>query len=193
MNKWLRYGLAYGFYLLVLMIVTQPLVTQLDRVLLGAWESDVHEYTRHIWWYGYALSNGEPLFHHTYLGYPDGLSAWWLWAIPLQSFPAALFALVMPLPAAYNLMVLLRLALNGWATFYFVRRLLNGTHTDAPVTPYANEAALLAGLVFMLYSAVQGQLFGSHAGLVALWGAPLYVDALFRLHTRRTQKGDRAS
>ena len=183
MRKWLQDALAYGFYLLLVLFVSWPLAAQMDEVLAGGWIGDPHEYARHIWWYGYALANGEPLFHHTYLGYPDGLSAWWLWAIPLQSFPAALFALVMPLPVAYNLMVILRLALNGWAMFYFVRRLLNGTHTDAPITPYAAQAALLAGTAYMLYPAMQGQLFGSHAGLLALWGAPLYVDALYRLRT----------
>ncbi|MEM6283345.1 MAG: hypothetical protein AAF787_14215, partial [Chloroflexota bacterium] len=41
-----------------------------------------------------------------------------------------------------------------------------------------------AGTVFMLYPAVQGQLFGSHAGIIALWGTPLYIDVLYRLRRR---------
>ena len=51
------------------------------------------------------------------------MSAPLLWSLPLQSFPAWLFAFVMPLPAAFNLAALLTLALNGWAMFFLVRYL----------------------------------------------------------------------
>lgn len=181
----LTHPLAYGFYLLLAVVMTYPLITQMSDVFIGAPESDAYEYARHTWWYTYAPSHGEPLFHHTYLAHPDGLPALWLWAIPLQSFPAALYALVLPLPVAYNLMVLMRLALNGWAAFFLVRRLLDGTHFDTPLTAHPTPAALLAGAVFTLYPAVQGQLFGSHAGIIALWGVPLYADVLYRLRRHR--------
>ncbi len=181
-----RWGLIYGGYLLLAIAMTYPLITRLNTHFIGAPESDAYEYARHIWWYTYALQNGEPVFHHTYLAHPDGLPALWLWAIPLQSFPAVIFSWVMPLPIAYNLMVLLRLALNGWAMAFLVRRLVDGTHTEQPLTLYAGAVALVAGAMFLLWPAVQGQLFGSHAGIVALWGGPLYIDALYRL--RRHQR-----
>jgi len=178
-----HHTLAHAFYMLLLLIITQPLITQLNTVFIGSHEGDAHEYIRHIWWLQHALQTGQPLFQQPLLAYPDGLSAAWLWGNPLQSFPAWLFAFIMPLPAAYNLMVLLWLSLNGWAMFYLVRRLLNGTHTHAPLTDHATQAALVAGTAYMLYPAMQGQLFGSHAGLLVLWGAPLYLDALLRLRT----------
>lgn len=186
MSRRLLHPLAYAVYLLLAIGMTYPLITQMGSVFIGAPESDAYEYARHIWWYTHALRHGDPVFYHTTLAHPDGLPALWLWAIPLQSFPAVLFSLVMPLPTAYNLMVLLRLALNGWAAFFLVRRLLDGTHTGDRITPYPVPAALVAGAIFMLYPAVQGQLFGSHAGIVALWGAPLYVDALYRLRRHNT-------
>jgi hypothetical protein len=168
-----RHGFIYSGYLLLAVIVTFPLALNLTDGFIGAPESDAYEYARHIWWYGHALREGLPLFSQPLLAYPDGLPGLWLWAIPLQSFPAWLLALVMPLPLAYNLTALFRLALNGWAMFYALRRL-----------PGLSEAgALIGGTVFMLYPAIQGHLFGSHLGVVALWPVPLYMDALFRLRT----------
>jgi hypothetical protein len=142
----------------------------LSSAFPGAPESDAYEYARHIWWYGYALQHGLPLFQHPYLAYPDGISGWWLWAIPLQSFPAWLFDIVMPLPLAYNLMTLIRLTLNGWTMFLLVRRLTNSA-----------QAGMLAGAVFLLYPTMQGHLFASHVGILALWPIPLYADSLLRL------------
>ncbi|MEM6281358.1 MAG: hypothetical protein AAF787_04120, partial [Chloroflexota bacterium] len=142
MHKRWQYVAAYGFYLLLAVAMTYPLVTQMNSAFIGAPESDAYEYARHIWWYGFAVSNSEPVFEHTYLAHPDGLPALWLWAIPLQSFPAVILDVFLPLPVAYNLMVLLRLALNGWAVFFLVSRLLDGTHFDKKITEHAVPAAL---------------------------------------------------
>lgn len=185
-NLLTRHLLAYGFYLLVAVGFTFPLILKFSTAFPGAPESDAYEYARHIWWFTHALKNGEPLFFHPLLAYPDGLPAWWLWAIPLQSFPAWLFALIMPLPAAYNLMTLLRLALNGWAMYFLIRRLLDDTHTDSPLTTNPDAPALLAGLVFALYPTIQGQMFGSHVGIITVWGAPLYIDTLLCLRKNTT-------
>ena len=179
-RTWLRYASAYGFYVLVAVWMTFPLVTQMNTAFPGAPESDAYEYARHIWWYKHAILNGEPLFFHPTLAHPDGLPSLWLWAIPLQSFPAWLFSFVMPLPVAYNIMTLLRLALNGWAVYFLMRRLLDGTH-DNKITDTPDLPALLSGAIFALYPTIQGQMFGSHVGIIAVWGSPLYVDALLRL------------
>lgn len=185
--RWIHGG-VYLLYLALAMLITAPLVTQLGAVFIGAPESDAYEYARHIWWYGYALQNGLPVFAHPYLAYPDGIGGAWLWAIPLQSFPAVLFDVFLPLPMAFNVSALLRLALNGWSLYFLCWRLFNGTHTGTPSAPpdVARGAALLAGAVFMAYPTVQGQLFGAHVGIIALWGAPLYLDGLFSLAHRPT-------
>ncbi|MEO0565108.1 MAG: hypothetical protein AAF125_23575, partial [Chloroflexota bacterium] len=47
-------------------------------------------------------------------------------------------------------------------------------------------AALVSGAVFLAYPTVQGHLFGSHLGMIALWGIPLYLDALLTLRRRAT-------
>ncbi len=158
---------VYGFYLLVAVIVTWPLVTVLATRFIGHPFSDSYEYARLTWWFTYALQTGQSPYFQPWLAYPDGLTSWLMWSIPLQSFPAWLFAFVMPLPAALNVAILLRLALNGWAMFLLVRRL---TGQFAP--------ALLAGVIFLAYPSFQGQLAAGHTGLLALWPVVLYVYSL---------------
>ncbi|MBI5667332.1 MAG: hypothetical protein HZC41_04930 [Chloroflexi bacterium] len=158
---------VFLFYLLVAVIVTWPLVTVFSTRFIGHPFSDSYEYARFVWWFKYALQTGQSPYFQPWLAYPDGLTSWLLWSIPLQSFPAWLFALVLPLPAAMNLAVLLRLALNGWAMYLLVRRL---TGQAAP--------ALLSGVIFLAYPSFQGQLAAGHTGLLALWPVVLYVYSL---------------
>jgi hypothetical protein len=162
---------VYLLFLLVAIVITIPLVNVFSTRFLGHPFSDSYELARHIWWMKYALQTGQPLFSQPLLAYPDGLDGSLLWSYPLQSFPAWLFAFVMPLPAAYNLTILLRLALNGWSAYWLARYLTGGQ--TAP--------ALVAGIIFMTYSTFQGHLEIGHPGLLALWPVPLYVYALFRL------------
>jgi hypothetical protein len=162
---------VYGFYLGVALVITLPLLTVITTRFIGHPFGDAYEYARHIWWFRYALQTGQPLFFQPLLGYPDGLNSTWLWAIPLQSFPAWLLAFFLPLPAAFNVSILLRLALNGWAMQALAYDLTGGKRGPA----------LLAGLIFMLFPAFQGQLAIAHTGLLALWPVPLYVLALRRL------------
>jgi hypothetical protein len=158
------------FYTALAILITWPLVTQFSTHFIGDAFSDAYEYTRHIWWIKHALQTGQPIFDQPLLAYPDGLDGAWLWGNPLQSFPAWLFAFVMPLPAAYNLMTLLWLALNGWSMYWLVSRLTQN-----------QGAALIAGVIFEAYPTFQGQLSASHEGLLVLWPVPFYVYALFRL------------
>lgn len=167
-----RHTAVYLYFLILVIAMTYPLVRVFSTRLAGDAFSDAYEYVHHIWWMKHALLNGEPLFWQPLLAYPDGLNGAWLWGNPLQSFPAWLFALVMPLPAAYNAALLLALSLNGWAMYYLCWRLLR-----------SRPAAVLGGTVFALYPAIQGHLIASHIGLVTLWGVPLYIAALLQLET----------
>ena len=168
--KRLSHLLAYLFYLGVALVITWPLATVFTTHLVGHPFSDSYEYIRHIWWIKHALQTGQPLFFQPLLAYPDGLPGAWLWSAPLQSFPAWLFAFIMPLPAAYNLQALLTLALNGWALYWLVWKLTG-----------QRGAALLAGVAFMAFPAMQGQIAAGHVGLLVLWPAPLYFYVLLRV------------
>jgi hypothetical protein len=165
-----RYAAVYFFYLALAILITYPLVTVLSTQMAGDNSGDAYETARHIWWYRHALQTGQPLFYQSLLAYPDGIPSMYLWAIPLRTFPAWLFAFFMPVPAAFNVMLLLRLALNGaamcWTAHQFTRN---------------RGAALIAGTIYLAFPAMQGHLLGAHVDLLALWAVPLYVWSLFNL------------
>ncbi len=200
-----RFGIhiaAFALYFGIAILITYPLITHFSTRMIGHPFGDAYEYTRHIWWINHALRTGQPIFQHPTLVYPDGLSGAWLWAIPLQSFPAWLFLFFMPLPAAFNLSALITLALNGWAMFALTRSnesrvmsneyVLGSTHYSALSTQHSalpsHHSSLIAGLVFMLYPTMQGHLAAAHTGLLVLWGVPLYVLMLLRLRDTRVRK-----
>ncbi len=167
----------YGLYLAVAILITWPLVTVFTTHLAGYPFGDAHEMTRQFWWMSHALKTGQPLFFQPLLGYPDGINGIILWSNPLQFFPGWVFAFVLPLPAAYNLFVLLTLALNGWAMNWTLWRWTGD-----------RWAALLGGLIFMAAPTIQGHLAGGHGGLLVQWPLPLLAYALLRL-TRRESDG----
>jgi hypothetical protein len=176
----------YTFYFAITLVITFPLILNLSSQMIGHPTGDVYEMGHHIWWFKYALQNGEPIFWQTLSGHPEGFSAVSLWANPLQFFPAWLFSFFMPVASAYNLTVLLTMALNGWAMCWVMWQWLCGEGEET--TLRVCLPALLAGLVYMAYPTMQGHLFGGHAGLLVAWGAPLYVYALFRLSTTPTRR-----
>jgi hypothetical protein len=170
---------VYGFYLAVVLVVTYPLVAQISTAFAGFIYGDAYEMAHHIWWFKQALQTGQDPFYQSLLAYPNGIAGVTVWSNPLQSFPAWLFAFVLPLPTALDLQILLTLALNGWAAFFLARYLTRDTVKSlAP--------ALLAGLVFMLYPTIQGHLGVAHATQIVQWGVPLYVYAVLRVRERPT-------
>ena len=162
--------LAILAYLLAALYVTAPIHSELSSRFLGGEAGDVYESARHIWWYKTALQTGEDVFHHSMLGYPEGFRAARLWANPLQFFPMWLFAYFVPLPLAYNAGVLLTLALNGWSMYVLARRMI--------VSSY-RFPAFVAGLVFILFPAIQGQVLEGHIGTLVQWPVPLLIMFLF--------------
>lgn len=186
-KRFLSHAVVYGLYLLVAVVITYPLITTLDSRVIGHPFGDSTEYLRHIWSFRHALQTGHAPFAYPLLLYPDGLSGALLWSIPLQSFPAWLLAFALPLPAAFNIAALLRLALNGWAMYQLVHSLQFTVHSQEQKTVNCRLMtvnclpAFLAGLVFMAYPAFQGQLAVGHTGLLALWPTPLLMLALLRL------------
>ncbi len=158
--------------MLVAVVITFPAVLTLGTHVIGSDTGDNFEMLRNIWWFTYALQNGQPLYYQPLLGYPQGFSSILLAANQFQFLPAYLFAFVMPLAMAYNLTMLLMMAANGWAAFWLARYLL-GKEQLVP--------SLLAGVVFMSAPTMQGHLFEGHAGLMVQWGLPLFVWSLLRL------------
>lgn len=177
MSERKQHWLALAYFVLLNIIATYPLITVFHTHFIGDIFSDAYEYAHHIWWIKQAIATGQNPFFQPILAYPDGLTAYWLWSNPFQSFPAWLFAFVMPLPAAYNLSALVHLTLNGWSMYWLTRRL-----TQQPA------AAIVAGSIFTLYPTIHGHLIASHIGLATLWPAVLYIDSLLRLQDNTSRR-----
>ncbi len=182
MQQWRRFPwkhLAFiGLYFIVALVIVGRNPLALTDHFIGSETGDTYEMARNAWYFTYALRTGEPLFYQPLLGYPDGIDGSIFLSVPLQYFPIAILALALPLVIAYNFVVLLYMALNGWAMYWLVRSLLPAK-ADIP--------ALLAGLVYMAAPVFQAHLAEGHGGLMLGWAAPLYLWAIFKL--AKTESG----
>jgi hypothetical protein len=165
-----HYILVFLLYLLVAIGVTYPVITSLSTQFLGGDTSDAYEMARHVWWFKTAIQTGEDIFWQSNLGYPEGFSGVTLWANPLQFFPMWVLAFILPIAMAYNITILLTMALNGWAMYVLARHCFQHDH---------HTPALIAGLIFMIFPVFQGHLFDGHAGLMVQWAVPLLIYSLF--------------
>ena len=165
------------FYTLIVLLITYPLVTQLDKVVIGGDTGDSYEMVHHTWWLKTAIEQNRDPFFIDNLAYPDGIDAIIFRANPLQYGIPTLLAMVFPIGVALNLSVIVGLVLNGWAMFALAHDRLGDRVNWLP--------AVLAGLIFMTAPTFQGHLFEGHTGLVVMWALPLYILALFRLVERR--------
>lgn len=170
--RWLP---VYLFYLLLAMLITWPLVAQMESHLAGLDYGDSPERAHHVWWLSHALRTGQPLFWLPNLGWPDGMAGVTLLGHPLQHIPAALLALVLPLLVADNLALLLQMALMGLGMYALGLRLGGGSR----------GAALVGGLVFMAAPTFQAHFGEGHNVHHSLAFAPLFVLALLRLREAR--------
>jgi type IV secretory pathway VirB3-like protein len=165
-----------ALYCLVACVITYPLITDLAGRLAGHPFGDSYEISRHVWWINHALRNGLPLFEQPLLLYPDGVPSAYFWGNPLQLFPAWLLAFVMPVSAAYNLSLLLVLALNGYAMYRLALRLTG-----------LGGAAFIAGVVYCAYPTIQAHAAAGHIGIISLWSVPLLALAILNLNHEGTK------
>jgi hypothetical protein len=166
---------VFALYGIIACLITYPLITQMGSHLAGFPYGDAQEDAHHLWWMTHALQTGQPLFEQPLLGYPDGLSGFTLRSNLLQYFPGWLFHFILPLPAAFNLHLLVTLALNGWAMFVLARHLVGRV-----------DVALLAGAAYLCFPTMQGHIGAAHIGLLAQYPLPLVVWSLLNLNSRPT-------
>lgn len=164
-------------YALLSAVITYPLITQMFTHLPGHPFGDSAEYANLIWWFGHALRTGGSPYVHDLLLAPHGLDAAYLWSIPFQSFPAWIFALVMPASAALGTTILLFLTLNGLSMYTLMQALLHGQ-------PARRPAAWIAGVAFLSLPAVQGQIGAGHLGVIALFPMPILILGFHRVIER---------
>lgn len=182
-----HHALVLLFYFMLAVIITFPVILSLNTQFLGGDNSDAYEMARHTWWFKHALQNGLDPFWQSNLGYPDGFSGVSLQADILQFFPMWFFAFFMPIATAYNITILLTMALNGWAVVVLLRYLIpSSSRQDEEGASQSMIPALIAGVIFMAAPTFQGHLFEGHAGLMVQYPVPLYLLALFKLTEGRT-------
>lgn len=185
LGSFLRHLLIILGYFVVALVVVGHLPSTLMTHFIGSDTGDNYEMARNVWWFTFAIQNGEPILYQTWLGYPDGINGIILLTLPLQYFPMWGLAFFMPLQVAYNFTVLLWMALNGWSVYFLARYLLEN-ELEHNTLPERILSPLLAGLVYMAFPLFQGHLAEGHGGLMMAWAAPLYIWALFRYSSTKT-------
>ena len=158
-------GLPLLVYTLVALIITWPLVRHLNSAIAGLGVTDAYEVIRHTWWAREQILHGHNPFDQPLLTYPYAFTSRVMWAFPLQHLPGALLALAMSPVVAVNLVLIVTLALNGWAAYALGLALSDGKRA----------AALLGGLVFEALPVVQGHLSVVHPGIMSLYALPLFA------------------
>jgi hypothetical protein len=166
-----RIALPILVFFTAAVLITWPLARHLTTHAAGAGYSDSYELIRHIWWTREALRDGHNPFDQPLLVYPHGVHSDIQWTHPFQYILPALLAFVISPLAAFNLMLLIVLALNGW-TAYRLGMYLSGGNA---------AAALLGGLVFLAFPAMQGHLSAGYIGILWLWPFPLLARCALRL------------
>jgi hypothetical protein len=167
-----RYGGVLLAYILLTLVMTWPVVTQLSTHLIG-YGDDMWVHYWNDWWVKRVLQQGGNLFRTPLLFHPTGVDltyhnfAWvniaiWLFIEPL----------VGGVPA-YNLVHLMHIPLCGMSMFLLARRL---TRSDM--------AAFLSGLVFAFWP--YRVLDANHPNMISTEGFPLLMLVLLRLfHDRK--------
>lgn len=163
--------LVYGAAALAL---TWPLARHLTTHAAGAGYSDSYEVIRHGWWAREQILDGRDPFDQPLLVYPDGFRSALMAAQPIQYLEVAALALVVSPLTAFNLALLLTLALNGTSAYW-----LGLTLADRHI-----PAALLGGLAFMAFPAMQGRWSVGHLSVLSVWALPVLALSLWRVIRR---------
>jgi len=160
-------------YVLLTLVMTCPVVIQMDTHLVGDGD-DMWVHYWNGWWVKRALQQGEDIHFTRLLFHPTGVSllyhnfAWIniaLWLV-LEPFIGGI--------AAYNLTFLVHIPLCGLGMFLLVRHLIK-----------SDGAAFVSGLVFAFWP--YRMLDTNHPNMISTEGFPLLMLALMRLiHGRRS-------
>lgn len=158
-------------YLAAAVLMTWPLAPRLTTHVAGFGFGDGYEVIRQVWWAREQIAAGRNPFDQPLLVYPHGFTSWLQWTQPLQYLPAALLAFFVSPLVAFNLVLVLALALNG----------LGGYALGMTLTGGRRCSALLGGLAFMAFPALQGHLSVGHLGNLILFPAALAARSLWRV------------
>jgi hypothetical protein len=170
-NQTFRLSLLAGFiYLIIAIIITYPLITQLSTHIPGV-DEDSATHVWYLWWFKWALIEGHsPLFKTDWIYHPQVIDRIFdvhtfvnaAISLPFQYLTNVIFA--------SNLVFYLNFFLTGMGTFLLAKR-VTGSHF----------ASFISGLIVVFMPYTWGQMLDNHTNLYTIWFIPFYL--LFLLKT----------
>jgi hypothetical protein len=161
-------------YALVAVIMTWPLITQLNSHIAGTSYGDSFMMLRQAWAARESVLNGQNPLRQDLLAYPNGFTSRLMWSTPLRWVPVMVLSFVVPPLVAFNVWIMVVVILNGWAA-YALGMELSGRNVPA---------ALLGGLVFTAFPNMQGHLAVGHIDVLSMYGLPLFALCAWRVLRR---------
>ena len=163
-------------YLLLTLVMTWPLATQLTTVIPGdsfdGWQNYWNQ-----WWIKVALVDRlQNPFTTDLLYYPTGVGLYFHTLNPFNGVTTLPVQLSLGLIPAYNAVVLLSWVLGGYGVYLLVRWLLRG---EAAPTAAPHFAAFMAGVIFTFSPFHMAHLLG-HMQVMSLEWIPFYLLYLLR-------------
>jgi hypothetical protein len=173
-------------YILAALFITWPLATQITTHTGGGGFGDSFEYVRLGWWGQYAITHGLNPFYQSLLAYPEGFFSTTQWMQPLIYWPTALLNFLFSPTTAFNLWLLIEIVLSGLTAYCLCREVVAGETSAAPLP--STLAALIGGLIFMAFPAIQGHLSAGHVNPLSNYAIPPAVLYLYRIVTGRSTR-----
>lgn len=169
-QRWPFLAALFAIYFATACLITWPLIIRLGDVLAGR-TTDAMVHYWNGWWFQQALQNGQSPFFTDLLNYPYGVSLVTHNFALLNIMPWLILEPIIGGIAAYNLILLIYLALCGWAMYLLAFELL-----------MQREAAFVAGLIYLAWPFRLSQL--DHPNLIATFWIPIFL--LFLMRTLRS-------
>ncbi|MEW5719118.1 MAG: hypothetical protein AB1817_10855, partial [Chloroflexota bacterium] len=175
-------AIVLAIYLVLALLVTYPLVVQLDTHVPGRGVDDP-ALAWNLWWVKYSLFNlGANPLSTDYLFYPLGIN--------LVSFTATWLNAVIALPVqltfgviiANNAVVIFALVVGGFGTFLLAREILSRREIGPRDNRNTNLAAGLAGAFYAFGAWHINYVGAGHVNLLSNEWLPFYTLCLIRAH-----------
>ena len=171
-RRWSLLAGIFALYFALTCLISWPLLSQLDTVLVGR-TTDALVHYWNGWWFQQALQLGQSPFFTPLLNHPEGVSLITHNFALVNILPWVLLKPLIGGTAAYNFVVLISLALCGFTMYLLADELL-----------HYPQASFIAGLVYMAWPYRLSQL--DHPNLIATFWVPLFF--LFLIRTLRSER-----
>ncbi|MDE3110614.1 MAG: hypothetical protein KGL02_11815, partial [Acidobacteriota bacterium] len=166
--RWRNHAIAFLACLALAFVFTLPGSLSLDSSLLG-YPGDNFQHAWFLWHFARALLHGQNPFYTRLIFYPTRVNLAWSTTDPLAGFVAIPFSVFLGPVVAYNVSLILQLALAA----FFARVLCLRISRN-------ETAALIGGVIFGFSPYLTAQAL-EHLSLVTAFPIPLFALALDRI------------